>query len=238
MSRARWTTALFLGTSLACAGAIPPGPTAAAPPPAPQTCGSFRDFLPDDMPCTSITPASQGAFEESRGDDRFGIAIEMAVLRNTPTFRPVPLSTPVCSGDSVAFELTPSEPGYIHVLNHGTSGRWTHIFPGPGEDGAFSPDAVARLPSRSDDGFPVTGPAGEEHLMFFVSPGPFSKGLIEQMERVTGLAPPPTGDGGGTRAIVLQTRDLGRATEAYVVGHGEQVVAFPLIHHEVCGPLP
>ena len=195
-------------------------------------CGDLRQRLPASLPCRVDAPAPPAAFDEASDTEAFGIEIGMMVSRGGSAFRPVPLSTPVCSGDSVAFELAPSEPGYIHVLNHGTSGRWTHIFPGPGEDGAFSPDAIARLPPMPTHGFPVRGPTGVEHLLYVVSGAPTDPPDLDHL-----YPPGPASPGGATRSAVL-LRDSAARTPSYVVGPLDQVVALELIHAESCAPLP
>jgi hypothetical protein len=206
---------------------------------------TFRMLIPQDVPVKEAASTPEAAYAAAPGSGAFGVKIELEVSRAGSAFRAVPLSTPVCNGDFVAFRFTPSAGGFATVVNHGTSGKWSTIWPArEWEDPSFGPKRPVRLPSDEGAGFPLSGPAGEEYVMIFFSPTPFSAELKKLHERLIGLEEPPQAvaaaqTGGGTRAVqVTLLRDLGAARAAYAVGQGEQTVAFALDHREVCGELP
>ena len=203
----------------------------------------FRFFIPSDIDIQEQAPAEAAAFTKAAdgpGGD-FGVKIEIELSRGGAPFTRVPLSTPICNGDFLAFRFTPSEPGFVHVVNHGSSGGWSRIYPSQDwEPNAFGPEQPVRLPTHDGSGFPVSGPPGGEHVMIFFSPGPFSADLQQLEDRVLGreegaIAVADAVTGGGTRAIqVTYLRALGTAQVAHVVGQGEQTVAFTLDHRATC----
>ena len=211
-----------------------------------DSTAQFRFFIPSDVPIQEESSSSQEAYtkaaEGTSGD--FGVKIELLVSRDGGAFQAVPLATPVCNGDHVAFRFTPSAAGYATVVNHGTSGRWSRIWPArAGADPSFGPQQPVRLPAAAGAGFPLSGPPGDEYIMIFFSPGPFSGELEKLQDRVLALEEPSAAvadaiTGGGTRAVqVTLMRDLGTAEAAYAVGQGEQTVAFALDHQASCGEL-
>ena len=206
----------------------------------------FRFFIPSDIPIQEEEPAAEAAFTQAvsgqSGD--FGVKIELEVSREGAPFRVVALGTPICNGDHVAFRFTPSAQGYAAVVNHGTSGTWSRIWPARDwEDPSFGPQRPVRIPAQEGAGFPLSGPAGDEYVMIFFSPGPFSEELKTLQEQVMGwggpsATTPTTPAQADTRATtVTLMRDLGTSQMAYAVGQGEQTVAFALNHQETCGEL-
>ncbi len=208
----------------------------------------FRFVIPSDIPIQEEKPAAPEAFAQasSRQSEDFGVKIEFELSRGGSAFQVVPLGTPICNGDFVAFRFTPSGAGFASIVNHGTSGSWSRIWPARDyEDPSFGPDKPVRLPAQAGSGFPVSGPAGGEHVMIFFSPGPFSSELQQLQDRLLGSEEAGAGGvdahitGGGTRALqITHLRDLGSSQAAHVVGQGEQTVAFTLDHRERCGELP
>jgi len=228
---------LLLPVTLAAIAATTPTP--------PPGTGGLRGFFPSDAPVQEAAPATEASFKSAGEKGDFGVRIEMEVSRGGQPFRTVPLSTPICNGDHVALHFTPSSAGYIHILNHGSSGTWNLIYPAPDrawEDYAFAPDQPARFPALEGWGFPVEGKAAPEAMAVFLSGQPFSAELQAFEDRLSGkegagaLASAVTG--GGTRQVqVTVMRELGTAQAALVVGRGEQVIAFELDHRETCGGL-
>lgn len=212
-----------------------------------EGAAALRGLVPQDVPIREEKSAPEAAFTEAASgrSGAFGVKIELEVSRAGSPFRAVPLGTPVCNGDHVAFRFTPSAAGFATVVNHGTSGAWSTIWPARDwEDPSFGPRRPARLPAQEGAGFPLSGPAGEEYVMIFFSPSPFSAELKKLHERMIGVEEPAVAvasaqTGGGTRAVqVTLMRDLGTAQAVYAVGQGEQTVAFELNHAKTCGELP
>jgi hypothetical protein len=208
----------------------------------------FRFFIPSDIPIQEEEPAAPEAFAKAAAapeSEDFGVKIELELSRGGSAFQVVPLGTPICNGDFVAFRFTPSGAGFASIVNHGTSGSWSRIWPARDyEDPSFGPDEPVRLPGQAGSGFPVSGPPGGEHIMIFFSPGPFSSELQQLQDRLLSSEEAGPGGvaqnitGGGTRALeITHLRDLGSAQAAHVVGQGEQTVAFTLDHREGCPAL-
>lgn len=207
---------------------------------------AFRFFVPSDVTVREESPAPQEAFAQASSQGDFGVKIELELIRSGVSYGVVPLSTPICNGDFIAFRFTPSAAGYATVVNHGTSGAWSRIWPAQkGEDSSFGPQQAARLPGQESPGFPVSGPPGGDHVMIFFSPTPFSAELKKLQDRLVRQEEAAAGavaraeTGGGTRAVqITHLSDLGVASAVYVVGQGEQTVAFTLDHRASCPELP
>ncbi len=203
---------------------------AAADPREERACAAFGEVVPASFPCTAVASSAPG---------QPGLQVTLEVARGgRPPFREVPLPTPVCNGDLVEFTFTPTYEGFLTLLSHGTSGRWTrHVPARVGEVARFSTEAPARFPA-SGQGFVVTGEPGTEYLMLFVSDKPFSAALQRQINVLHGSYSPPEGGGIAAaphRALLL----LGDPKQpgAFVASSGEQSVALPLSHAEDCPPL-
>lgn len=201
-----------------------------------------RFFLPSDVTVRETRPSMEEAFHlAARTGDRYGVRVEMEIARGGQPFRAVPLSTPVCTLDSVALTIMPSAGGYLNILNQGTSGRWSQIFPSdPDGRPDFSPGRPARVPAATGWGFEISGDPGQELLLLFFSPGPISGELMKFQRRLLGLTEPPKGaTGGGSRGPEIGLlRDISPAGPAYLVGQGEQTVAITLDHRASCPALP
>jgi hypothetical protein len=80
-------------------------------------------------------------------------------------------------GDVVRFRVTARRmEGYLYVINQGTSGAYTTLFPAEGShaDMFLHADQDVFVPSVEDGWFEVGGPAGFEVLYFVVSPKPIN----------------------------------------------------------------
>jgi len=200
---------------------------------------SFRFLVPAYATVEAQAPVTPVAFEDAsrrQGTD-FGVKIELEVSRSGAPFRTVPLTTPICNGDHIAFRFTPTAAGYASIVNRGTSGTWSQIWPSRSwEDNSFGPDRPVRLPTQEGSGFPVSGPSGKEHIMLFFSPGAFSTELKQLMASVLGGETPSVAAANAPRIGLM--RDLDAAEAVHVVGQGEQTVAFSLEHRDHCPALP
>lgn len=88
------------------------------------------------------------------------------------------------SGDIVRFRVTAQGmEGYLYVIDQGTSGAYTTLFPASGSQGDpfLRPDQDVFVPSVEDGWFEVGGPPGFDVLYFVVSPRPIdiAKGAAE-----------------------------------------------------------
>lgn len=96
------------------------------------------------------------------------------------------------SGDVVRFRLTSGFDGYLYVLERGSSGSYTALFPA----GATTSDNViykgkqSLVPPLGDGWFQIDGPPGFDVVYFLVSPTPID--LAADNENKPNTAPPDT----------------------------------------------
>ena len=110
-----------------------------------------------------------------------------AELPPDTTFRP---------GDRVRFNIQVSDAGYLYIVNRGSSGIWTPLYPLPGQpeaSNAVEPGKTYYVPSR-DRNFIVSDPPGEEKLFIVLS-------------REPGLDPQ-------TLALEMSQRDSGKSAQS------------------------
>jgi hypothetical protein len=115
-----------------------------------------RQFIPEPL----IAEDPQPDKSSCKGDRSLGACFHftMEVKRGSAGFREVPLATPLCEGDSVAFRFTSSEDMRIAIDNFGTSGAIHHLYPFEGENMPLRKNVETRYPS--DGGFRVDGELG------------------------------------------------------------------------------
>ena len=77
-------------------------------------------------------------------------------------------------GDVVRFRITSGFDGYLYVVDQGSSGTFTALFPAAGttSDNAIRKGADVLVPSVEDGWFEIEGPAGFDVVYFLVSPTP------------------------------------------------------------------
>ena len=76
------------------------------------------------------------------------------------------------AGDVIRMRLSSNYLGYLYVMNQGTSGKFTTVFPAAdtGSDNRVMPEKQYLIPATEDGWFEVQGPAGFDILYFLVSP--------------------------------------------------------------------
>ncbi|HEX4771865.1 MAG TPA: DUF4384 domain-containing protein [Bryobacteraceae bacterium] len=76
-------------------------------------------------------------------------------------------------GDRIRFRVTTNFDGYLYVVNYGTSGNYSILFPSAdaGSDNKITTGQPHQIPSGSAI-FRVAGPAGQEIVYWMVSPIP------------------------------------------------------------------
>lgn len=81
------------------------------------------------------------------------------------------------NGDRVRFRLTTNFAGYLYVMNHGTSGDYSLLFPRKetGRDNEIEADQEYVVPA-TEGAFRITGPAGHEVVYWVVSPVEWTQG--------------------------------------------------------------
>ena len=133
-----------------------------------------------------------------------GQAIEVAP---DTSFRP---------GDRVRLNIAVSSSGYLYIINRGSSGTWTQLFPSPdlpNASNAVAPGITYSVPP--DRNFVISDPAGEEKLFVILSRKPEldTRSLTLDMNRRDGsqkqnvaspdLPIPPRNAGNTNIAMVL-----------------------------------
>ena len=79
-------------------------------------------------------------------------------------------------GDVVRFRLTSGSDGYLYVVNQGSSGSYSALFPAPGTgaENRVRKGSDYLVPSTQDGWFQMEGPAGFDVVYFLLSPTPLS----------------------------------------------------------------
>src|SRR5579863_4463846 len=90
------------------------------------------------------------------------------------------------AGDKLRFRVSANFPGYLYVMNHGTSGGYELLFPrsDTGSDNRMDASKEYVVPA-SQGWFKVSGPAGQDVIYWLVSP-------VELAKTYRPLPPPPT----------------------------------------------
>lgn len=79
-------------------------------------------------------------------------------------------------GEIVRLRLTSRYDGFLYVLDQGTSGSFSTIFPSSetGKDNRIQPAHQYLVPAADDGWFEIAGPAGYDLLFFLLSPVPIA----------------------------------------------------------------
>jgi hypothetical protein len=85
-------------------------------------------------------------------------------------------------GDVVRFRLTSGSDGYLYVINQGSSGTYTALFPAEGtrSDNRMQRGSDYLVPSTEDGWFAIDGPAGFDIIYFLLSPTPLNVSAKEE----------------------------------------------------------
>ena len=80
------------------------------------------------------------------------------------------------TGDVIRIRLTSHYTGFLYVMDQGSSGHFTTVFPAAdtGSDNRLVPDHSYLVPATQDGWFTVEGPAGFDVLYFLLSPTPLA----------------------------------------------------------------
>jgi len=92
--------------------------------------------------------------------------------KNGDETKTVPQNTVFHSGDILRFRLTSRITGYLYVVDKGTTGQTTTLFPvstGTGSQNRIEPDQTMVVPAIGDGWFEVSGPSGFDTIYLLVS---------------------------------------------------------------------
>ena len=87
----------------------------------------------------------------------------------------VPQNTVFHNGDILRFRLTSRIAGYLYIVDKGTTGQTTTLFPvasGTGGQNRIEPDQTMVVPAIGDGWFEVSGPSGFDTIYLLVSSTP------------------------------------------------------------------
>jgi hypothetical protein len=87
----------------------------------------------------------------------------------------VPQNTVFHNGDILRFRLTSRIAGYLYIVDKGTTGQTTTLFPvltGTGAQNRIEPDQTIVVPAMGDGWFEVSGPSGFDMIYILVSSSP------------------------------------------------------------------
>lgn len=101
-------------------------------------------------------------------------ALEIQLERKLPdgNAEPMPPTHVFSSGDTIRVRVTSDFDGYLYVMDQGTSGHFSTVFPSlaAGSDNQVHRGQSYLIPSTEDGWFEVAGPAGFDVLYFLLSP--------------------------------------------------------------------
>jgi hypothetical protein len=103
------------------------------------------------------------------------LGVRLSILKTTSSGQTseVPADTSFQVGDRVRLNIQVSTKGYLYIINRGSSGTWTQLFPSPelpNASNAVVPGTTYAVPP--DRNFVVSNPPGEEKLFIILSRTP------------------------------------------------------------------
>ena len=123
----------------------------------------------------------------SQGPNRLEIVLEK---KTKETWQKVDPGVVFVQNDLLRFRLKANFSGYLYVLNHGTSGEYTLLFPATetGQENRIEAGRNINVPA-TEGAFRITGPPGHEVVYWLVSPIELSSDKISS--EYVPLPPPP-----------------------------------------------
>lgn len=129
--------------------------------------------------------------------------LEITIEQKTPDgWRKADPATVFASGDRLRFRVKSNFRGFLYVMNLGTSGAYTLLFPREetGSDNRLEPDREVVVPA-TDGAFTITGPEGYDIVYWMVTPIAVASG--QPRPGYVPLPPPPPA---GTKLDTLRPR--------------------------------
>ena len=89
---------------------------------------------------------------------------------------PMPPKHVLNSGDTIRIRVTSHFDGYLYIMDQGTSGRFSTVFPSAaaGSDNQVHEEQSYLIPTTADGWFQISGPAGFDVLYILLSPSPIA----------------------------------------------------------------
>ncbi|MGI4755352.1 MAG: DUF4384 domain-containing protein [Janthinobacterium lividum] len=121
---------------------------------------------------------------------QFGLRYSLLLRGTDGSYKEASPDTTFHSGDLVRLSVMSNEPGYLYVIQQGSSGYWSSMFPIPNavaDSNRVEPGRLYQLPGGNHS-FEVTAQPGQEKLFVILSKEPISD-LDAAIQR---LRQPPT----------------------------------------------
>lgn len=120
--------------------------------------------------------------------------IEIVLEKNgSGAWKAIPSGLVLEPGDLVRFRIRTNFNGYLYVINSGTSGVRSLLFPAQdtGMKNNISAGADYTIPPSEDVAFKIAGPPGHDIVYWLLSPVPLSGKAATALLRDESAAPPP-----------------------------------------------
>ena len=112
---------------------------------------------------------------QSQSTNSAGLISIRLEQKNGDYSKTVPQNTVFHNGNILRFRLTSRIAGYLYVVDKGTTGQTTTLFPvstGTGSQNKIEPDQTMVVPAMGDGWFEVSGPSGFDTIYLLVSSSP------------------------------------------------------------------
>jgi Domain of unknown function (DUF4384) len=112
---------------------------------------------------------------QSQSTNSTGLISIRLEQKNGDDSKTVPQNTVFHNGNILRFRLTSRIAGYLYVVDKGTTGQTTTLFPvltGTGTQNRIEPDQTVVVPAIGDGWFEVSGPSGFDTIYLLVSSSP------------------------------------------------------------------
>ncbi len=125
----------------------------------------------------------------SAGPNRMELRVER---REAGEWKPVDPSSVFASGDQLRFRFKTNFPGFLYVMNHGTSGEYLLLYPTKeaGESNRIDGGRDYVVPGN-DGAFKISGPEGFDVMYWLISPSELRAEDGTKRSGYVPLPPPP-----------------------------------------------
>ncbi len=125
-------------------------------------------LLPAQTRKAAVAPPAQGSLLDITLERQVKDKVEVVAANHV--FEP---------GDTVRLSLKSNFQGYLYVMDQGSSGKFSTIFPAAdtGSDNRITPGGHYLVPAGGDGWFEIEGPSGFEVLYFILSPTPMAPAI-------------------------------------------------------------
>lgn len=177
----------------AAVAAASPAPLPAAPPAAPP---SQQASTPVSNETSSGGRREQAAPLKLAAYTRQPLGIRLSLLKveQNGDRKEVAPDTNFAPGDRVRLSIQVATQGYLYIVNRGSSGTWTQLFPSPdlpSASNALMPGTTYSIPA--DRNFVISNPPGNEKMFLILSRQPVADVaslILDMSRRANGAAAP------------------------------------------------